>query len=73
MLEILATWEAEIRRIMFQGQPPGKKVRETPSQQTVVHGGVHLSSQLGSRRRLRGKLAVFLLLVLLRLLWLASQ
>jgi hypothetical protein len=32
MLVILATWEAEIRRIAIQNHP-GQKVCETPSQQ----------------------------------------
>jgi hypothetical protein len=41
---ILATWEAEIRRVMVQDQPE-QKVHETPSQSTAGYRGMHLSSQ----------------------------
>jgi hypothetical protein len=48
MLAILVTWEADIGRIMVQGQP-GQKVHEMPFQQKKAgHGGMHLSSQLQS-------------------------
>jgi hypothetical protein len=41
---ILAICEAEIRRIVVQGQP-GQIVHEIPSQLIVWHSGVHLSCQ----------------------------
>jgi hypothetical protein len=41
---ILATQEAEIGRIMVQGQP-GQKVHKTPSQQMAGCSSTHLSSQ----------------------------
>jgi hypothetical protein len=43
---ILAPWEAEIGRIIVQGQP-GQKVYESPSQQKKPRGSAtYLSSQL---------------------------
>jgi hypothetical protein len=38
MTVILATWEAEIRRITVQGQP-GEKVSKIPFQSIAEHGG----------------------------------
>jgi hypothetical protein len=40
MSVILATWEAEIRRIVIQGQPR-QKVSETPSLQKMLNVVVH--------------------------------
>jgi hypothetical protein len=46
MSAILASQEAEIRRIEVRSQP-GEKVSETASQQMkAASGGTHLSSQL---------------------------
>jgi hypothetical protein len=45
---IPATWEAEIGRIEFPGQP-GEVVHKTPSQPICESSGSHLSSQLCRR------------------------
>jgi hypothetical protein len=45
-----AIQEAEIRRIIVQGQV-AQKVLETPPQSTAGHSGVHLSSQLAEKHR----------------------
>jgi hypothetical protein len=46
---ILATWEAEIRRILFGGQHL-QNVGEIPSKLIKPrHGGTHLSSKLGGK------------------------
>jgi hypothetical protein len=42
---ILATWEAEIRRIAVQGQP-GQEAQEIPSQPTAGLSGMSLLSKL---------------------------
>jgi hypothetical protein len=39
---ILATWEAEIRRIVVQGQHR-QGIHQTPSQPITGHSGMHLS------------------------------
>jgi hypothetical protein len=44
MPAILATWKAEIGRIVVRGQP-GKKVNKTTSQPIAGHGGMCLSFQ----------------------------
>jgi hypothetical protein len=48
--EILATWEAEIRRIAVRGQPR-QTVHEIPSKLILGHGDVHLSSQRRRRHK----------------------
>jgi hypothetical protein len=49
---ILATWEAEIRRISVQGHH-GQKVHKTPPQPIIGHGGAHLSFQQPREAQIR--------------------
>jgi hypothetical protein len=49
---ILATWEAEIRRMLVPGQPR-QKVKEIPSQPISAHNSLHLSPQATQEAKIR--------------------
>jgi hypothetical protein len=39
-------WEAEIKKIIVQGQPGQKSLQDSISTEKTGHGGAHLSPQL---------------------------